>query len=80
MRVLNEPLRRRARHRWRIRLLAALVVGGGVGALVGAMSSSSPEMVAGAVIGVSVATLLVQVFTWVDGNDQDGGLPPSTAA
>lgn len=80
MRVDNEPPARRARHRWRVRLLLAVVVGAAVGALVGAMSTSSPEVVVGAAIGVAVVTLLVQVFTWVDGNNGDGGLPPSTVA
>lgn len=80
MRVDNEPPGRRARQRWRLRLLWALLVGGAVGALVGALSKSSPEVVAGAAVGVAVATLLVQVFAWVDGNDRDGGLPPSTVA
>jgi hypothetical protein len=63
MRIVNEPPGRRARQRWRLLLLGALVVGGLVGGLVGAVSASSPEVVAGAAVGVAVATLLVQVNT-----------------
>lgn len=79
MRVNNEPPERRARQRWRLQLLGALVLGGVVGVIVAVASKSSPEVVAGAGVGVAVVTLLVQVFTWTDGRDHGGGTPPTPA-
>jgi hypothetical protein len=87
MRVVNGPPGKRGRQR-RWRLAVALVVAVVVGTFVFAVASASPGIVAGTSAGVAVATLLVQVFTWLDGSGGSGtpgssgssGLPPSASA
>jgi hypothetical protein len=47
-----------------------------VGLVVGVLSVASPELGIATGVGVAVATLLVQIFTWADGHDRDGALGP----
>jgi hypothetical protein len=43
--------------------------------VVGVLSVASPEVGVATRVGVALTTLLVQIFTWTDGHDHDGGLP-----
>lgn len=51
--------------------MVAVLVAVGVGAVVGVLSLASPEVGVAAGVAVGVATLLVQIFAWAGGDDDD---------